>query len=356
MSIRCAVVCPILTGGGISEAFVTSLRMLTTNGLVAVAIVPKGFIFTSRLLDDGYEVHEVPGLEHGGAVNLIKQSLALASAIGKAKVEIVILNNGRHVRSLKFLLPALPMLAIYHGGKTSRYLKADRVVTINDEQAGYLRRLGFPADNVVVIDNAVPFDSLPDYAPKSPTANGPIIGTLRLLEPAKGIDVLIDAMTILAKRDRRFKTRIGSTGSQEQKLRARASNAGLEDIIEFSGWIADKAEFLESLDIYVLPSRAEEWGIGIVEANVARLPVIATACLGPKRIVKDGETGLLVPIEDPVAMADAIERLVDDHELRQRLAHAGYEYCKDNFLFPKIAKLFADQVVQAITDHASLRK
>ncbi len=356
MSIRCAVVCPIASGGGISEAFITSLHMLAGNGFIPVAFVPKGFVFTTRLCAEAFEFHEIAGLEHGGALNLVKQMVGLAISIGRAKVQVIILNNGRHVRGLKLLLPGLPMMAIYHGGKTARYLKADRVITINDEQAEYLKRYGYPAERIAVVDNAVPLDYLPDFTPKPPTANGPIVGTLRLLEPAKGVDVLIDAIAILAKRGRRFTTRIGSTGSQEQKLRAQVTREGLDDLIEFSGWIGDKAAFFDSLDIYVLPSRAEEWGIGIVEANVARLPVIATACLGPRRIVRNEETGILVPVEDPTAMADAIERLADDPDLCWRLASAGYAYCKEHFLFPKIAKLFSAQVERAIEDHASLRK
>lgn len=356
MSIRCAVVCPIASGGGISEAFITSLHMLASNGFVPVAFVPKGFIFTARLCADGFEFHEIANLENGGALHLVKQTLRLAINIGKAKVQVIVLNNGRFVRGLKLLLPGLPMLAIYHGGKTARYLKTDRVVTINDEQAEYLKRHGYPADRIAVVDNAIPLDHLPDFTPKPRTAHGPVIGTLRLLEPAKGVDVLIDAVAILAKRGRRFTTRIGSTGSQEPKLRARVRQEGLDDLIEFSGWIDDKAAFFDSLDIYVLPSRAEEWGIGIVEANVARLPVIATACLGPRRIVKDQKTGILVPVEDPAAMADAIERLADNPDLCWRLASAGYAYCKEHFLFPKIAKMFSAQVERAIEDHASLRK
>lgn len=334
----------------------TSLQMLAGNGFVPVAVVARGFIFTEQLHNAGFETFEIAGLEQGGALSHFKQIIRLSACIREAKVQVVVLNNGRHVRWLKFLLPSIPIVAIYHGGKPTRYLKADRVVTINDEQAEYLKKRDYPAERIAVIDNAIPLDHLPDFIPKPPTKNGPIIGTLRLLEPAKGVDVLIESIAILAKRGRRFTTRIGSTGSQEQKLRALVKKNGIEDIVEFCGWISDKAAFFESLDIYILPSRAEEWGIGIVEANVARLPVIATACLGPMRIVKDQETGILVPIEDPVAMANAIEKLADDDDLCKRLSKAGYAHCKENYLFPKIAKLFSAQVELAYKNHASFRK
>ena len=175
-----------------------------------------------------------------------------------------------------------------------------------------------------------------------------MIGTLRLLEHAKGVDILIDAIGILAARGKRFRTRIGSSGTQETALKEQAQALGISDLVEFCGWIDDKAAFFDNLDIYVLPSRAEEWGIGIVEANAARLPVIATACLGPKRIVRDGVTGIIVPVADPTAMAAAIEKLASDPERAETLARNAYAHCEASYLFPKIAPLFVREVLRVL--------
>lgn len=347
---RCAVVCPIATGGGVTEAFLTSLEMLKAGGVTPVAIVPNAFAFHDRLMAAGHEVHRWPGLERGGALNKVWQAWGIARTARLAKADVLILNNGRHIKAVKRLLPRLPLVAIYHGGKTERFMSADRIITVNDDQLQYLMKSGFPSARAAVVDNALPVHALAPYQPKPRHNDGPVVGTLRLLEPAKGVDVLIEAIGILAARGRLIRTRIGSSGSEEQKLRQRVRSLGLTNLVEFTGWVSDRAKFLDSLDIYVLPSRAEEWGIGIVEANVARLPVIATACLGPKRIVKDGETGVLVPIGDPAAMADAIQRLVDDSQLCGRLAHSAYERAEANYIFPRVAPLFVRNVVRALRE------
>lgn len=348
MNIRCAVVCPIATGGGVSEAFLTCLDMLRDNGVTPIAIIPRDFHFVKRLGDRGYEVHEIDRLEQGGVINLLGQSLALAKTIRKSGADLAVLNNGRHVRWVKMLLPRIPLVAIYHGGKVSRFLKADRIITINDDQLQYLKDAGYPEHMAVVVDNALPLDSLPSYKRRKKWTGQPVIGTLRLLEPAKGVDTLIDAIGILAKRGLRLQTRIGSNGSQKQMLMDQAARLDIGDLVHFDGWVSDKDAFYGQLNIYVLPSKAEEWGIGIVEANAARLPVIATRTLGPKRIVKHEQTGLLVEVDDPVSMADAIERLVENPQLAETLARNGYEHCRENYLFPTVAPLMTKEILSVL--------
>lgn len=348
MNTRCAVICPIATGGGVSESFLTCLDMLRDNGVTPIAIVPRGFHFLKRLGERGYETHEVDRLEQGGLINLFGQSLALVKAIRKSGAELAVLNNGRHVRWVKMLLPNLPLVAIYHGGKVSRLLKADRIITINDDQLQYLQDAGYPEHKAVVVDNALPLESLPQYKRREKWNGLPVIGTLRLLEPAKGVDTLIDAIGILAKRGLRLKTRIGSNGSQKQALMDQVARLAIGDLVHFDGWVSDKDAFYDQLNIYVLPSKAEEWGIGIVEANAARLPVIATRTLGPKRIVKHEQTGLLVDVDDPDSMADAIERLVENPQLAETLARNGYEHCRDNYLFPTVAPLMTKEILNVL--------
>jgi glycosyltransferase involved in cell wall biosynthesis len=348
MSLRCAVLCPIATGGGISEAFLVSLDMLRDGGMTPVAIVDADFAYLNRIREKNFEVHTIHNFQQGGSLQLLRQSFALAKAIKAAKVHMLVHNNGRFVAALKWFLPKLPTLAIYHGGKISRFLKADRIITINDEQLSYLEKAGYPKDQAVVVDNALPIHALPPYQPRQFSSKMPVIGTLRLLEPAKGVDVLLDAIALLAKRGKIYQTLIGSNGSQRAKLEAQAKALGIAHHVEFRGWIEDKSAFFNEMDIYVLPSRAEEWGIGIVEANAARLPVIATACLGPKRIIKDGETGILVPINDPEAMARAIEDLTNNPAKAEALAHAAYERCAEQYLYPKVQPKFVAEILKTL--------
>lgn len=342
-----AVCCPIRTGGGVTEAFLTSLDMFASQGVETIAIVPEGFKFEERARARSKALVTVAGLEQGGALRTPLIAHRIATAAKENEADILLLNNGRHVRWVKRFAGKMPVAVIYHGGKIDRFVSADRVITINDDQRGFLISRGYPKDRVVVVDNALPVNEMPPYAARTPREPGTtIIGTLRLLEPAKGVDILIRAFAALIGQGVSAKLRIGSSGSEEAALKALAAALGVANTVEFCGWIGDKQAFYDSLDLYVLPSRFEEWGIGIVEANAASLPVVATACLGPKRILVNEETGLMVPVEDPDAMAKALKRLIDDPALAERLARAGHQRCAERYLFPTIAPLYVGEVLK----------
>jgi glycosyltransferase involved in cell wall biosynthesis len=265
---------------------------------------------------------------------------AIARAVGAARI---LLNNGRHVWWVK-RFTNLPVIVVYHGGKLPRVLRADAIITINEPQRDQLIAAGFPAERIAVIDNVYPDATLPAFEARS--RRQPLrIGTLRLLEPAKGVDVLIAAAAALVARGHDIRVEIGSEGTQRAALEAQVQAAGLGERVTFHGWIADRAAFYRGLDIYVLPSRFEEWGIGILEAWAMSLPVVATACLGPRRIVGEGVNGLLVPVGEPVAMADAVERLIADPALAASLAAEGRREA-ERYTMGRIAPVYADAVTR----------
>jgi glycosyltransferase involved in cell wall biosynthesis len=348
MSVRIANVCPIAGGGGITEAFFNGLEMLKQQGMTPIAIVPANFAYKQRIHELDIETHFIANLEGGGALNLIKQAIRLRQTISQVKPDLLILNNGRHVTVAKMIMPDLPTVAIFHGGKPQRFRRADKVIAINDDQVSSLIDLGFPSDRAAIVDNALPVDHIAPYKPHSSLSSRPIIGTMMLLEPAKGVDVLIDAMAQLKQQGITAELRIAGTGPAKQHLEEHVQALDIKEQVHFLGWVEDQLSFYQQLDLFVLPSHSEEWGLVIVEAQAASLPVIATRTRGPKRIIEHGVTGLLVPIADPTAMADAIENLVTDHELSERLARAGHAKCKEAYMLPKIAPQFTNQILQVL--------
>jgi glycosyltransferase involved in cell wall biosynthesis len=344
--VRCAVISFIATGGGVTEAFFNSLTMLRRAGLEPIPVVPAEASYLDRLAGCGAASVRVPGLAYGGKAARPLQLWRLLRAIRQVQPDLILAHNGRFVSGLRRWL-RVPVVAVCHGGRPARYLRADRVITVNDPQRQALLSLGYPSGRVDVIDNVVPVDALPPYAPR-PWPEAPVIGTLRLLEPAKGLDTLIEAVAILAGRGRRLRARIGGTGSQEANLRALARRRRVDDLVEFAGWVSDKAGFLNGIDLYVLPSREETWGIAIAEAWAAGLPVVSTACEGPLRLIEDRSTGLLAPPDDPAALADAIDRACRDGALTRRLAEAGHRHCAERYTLGVVAPRFSAAVLAAL--------
>lgn len=199
---------------------------------------------------------------------------------------------------------------------------ADRVTVTSTFLADVVRRR-FGVDATVV-----PFGIDVDrFRPRSgPRRTGPIrIGFLKLgLEPKYGPDVLIEALGRLAP-DKPFEAVVAGEGTMGEELRDRTRVLGIADQVQFIGRRphAEVASLLSDLDVFVMPSRREEWGVAAAEASAAGLPIVATAVGGIPEIVVDGHTGLLIPPEDAAALAEALARLIGDLELRDRFGEAG---------------------------------
>ena len=126
---------------------------------------------------------------------------------------------------------------------------------------------------------------------------GPIVGTVcRLVEPKKGLRVLLQAMAALnmGGNDPRCQLLIVGEGPARESLEALSRQLGLSDCTVFAGARRDIPRILPLLDLFVLPSLYEGFGIAILEAMAAGKPVVATAVGGIPEFVVPGETGLLV--------------------------------------------------------------
>lgn len=156
-----------------------------------------------------------------------------------------------------------------------------------------------------------------DRTPADRTTPGPLIGTIARHDPVKGLDVLIDAMPLLPQ----VQLVLIGSGPETETLRAQCDRLGVTDRVEFRDvpWNEKAADHLASFDLFVLPSRDEGFPVTIMEAMLAGIPVVATDVGSVRESVDDGETGLVVPPEDPTALAEAVQQLVDDVPLRQRL-------------------------------------
>ncbi|MGZ6314564.1 MAG: glycosyltransferase, partial [Candidatus Limnocylindrales bacterium] len=119
-----------------------------------------------------------------------------------------------------------------------------------------------------------------------------------------GPDLLVEALGLLPAGADYAVTIVGD-GSLRSTLQARVGELGLTDKVRFAGRLpnAEVASLLSDLDVFAMPSRREEWGVAAAEASASGLPVVATDVGGIPEIVVDGETGLLVPPEDPASLA-----------------------------------------------------
>jgi len=141
-------------------------------------------------------------------------------------------------------------------------------------------------------------------------------------EHVKGVDVLLRAFATLSRaRPGIALALLGHSGSASDLLRALARELGVADATWFCESVPHEqvGAFLERARVLCLPSRSESFGVALLEAGAYGLPVVASRVGGIPEIVTEGETGLLVPPEDPAALSDALERVLSDPERARRL-------------------------------------
>ena len=214
---------------------------------------------------------------------------------------------------------------------------AKATVTVSDFNVDFLtRNFGDAADRVVRIYNGLDLNHFPFFTPgdREPT----ILAVGRLVEK-KGFDVLIDACSILAARNLAFRTYIIGDGPLSADLRQQASRLALQDHVEFLGPQPQEEVKTAISDAAVFAAPCVEGADGnrdglptvLLESMALGTPCVSTPVTGIPEAVIDGETGLLVPQRDPLALADALQRLILDAELRVKIADAARHHVEETF-------------------------
>ena len=198
-----------------------------------------------------------------------------------------------------------------------------RHVAVSRFVASRLRdRFHVPPEKIVVIPNAATSGARAKPAPRSELARngaGPVVLTVARLDGQKGITHLLDAVAAVPQAS----FAIAGDGPNRDALEQRAMALGVSDRVRFLGHRNDVPALLAAADLFVLPSLYEGLPLAVLEAMAAGVPVVATAIGGTDEVVRDGETGTLVPPANPEALAAAIGRALFDRDRASRLALAA---------------------------------
>lgn len=172
------------------------------------------------------------------------------------------------------------------------------------------------------------------------------IGIAKSLRPKYGVDVLIRAFHMLSNSHKNIELLIAGRGEFASKYRRLVSHLQLDEKVRFLGFIDhDKLpDFLRSIDIFAMPSISdgESFGVAAVEASSTGLPVVATRVGGVPEVVLDNKTGFLVERKNVRELAEAIEKLIVDPDLREKMGRAGREYVESNYRWESNLQAMSD--------------
>jgi glycosyltransferase involved in cell wall biosynthesis len=234
---------------------------------------------------------------------------------------------------------------------------AQKIIVPSDSVAQIaLSRAKAPADKVIVIPNAIdPADFAPSPIP--PTDPRPFpIGFIGRLDPIKMVG---DLLAAVARLDGLVHLHIYGDGAQRQILRRTIGALDLARHVTMHGAIAHPQEALRQIGLLALPSLAEGFGLVLIEAMAARVPVIARNVPGVRDVVRHDQTGILVDSLLVPPLAEAIGRVVKDRDLRARLTTAAYADVVARFAWPPVleqyrAVLFGESAIRSVGPHVGV--
>lgn len=203
----------------------------------------------------------------------------------------------------------------------------------------YLARLRFPPDRLTTLYNGIdlaPFATARDLRFKTRAllgipAGAPVLTTVAVLRPPKGIEFMIEAMPHVLARRPETRYLIVGDGEHETALKALATRLGLDGRVIFAGRRSDIPAVMGASDIFVLPSVNEALPTVLAEAMAAGLPIAATDIGGIPEMVEPGVNGVLLPPRDPAKLAHACRRLLDDPGWAARLGSRGRQIACERF-------------------------
>ena len=147
----------------------------------------------------------------------------------------------------------------------------------------------------------------------------------------KGINELLEAYRKSSEKRPSYLFVLGRNEIEEGVDKALYDWSCSQENIIYTGEVSDVEKYLSASDCYILPSYREGFGMSVIEAQAMGVPVIITDIPGPVDGIKKDETGLIVPKQNADALADAMGKLYDDNELRERFGKAGHEHVNNNF-------------------------
>jgi glycosyltransferase involved in cell wall biosynthesis len=206
-----------------------------------------------------------------------------------------------------------------------RLLVADRVVVLNETvREGWVRRFGVPGDRVAIMTNPVEWPpAVPDRS-----GDGPVVAAfLGALREKKGVFDLVRAIGLLPE-SQRERLRLVLAGHEDPApVRAAIRAAGIEGIVELPGYLGhdDRDALLGRSQILLLPSHAEGLPMSVLEAMAWGLVPVVTPVGALPAVVRDGDTGVLVPVADPEALATALGKLLADDTARHAIGARARE-------------------------------
>ena len=335
--------------------------------LLPMVLAPAEGPFVDRVRDLGIAVEIMPlpeelartggALLHGSAWDRIRQtalltpwSLRVARWLHQSRAEALYANNRRALLTLG-LAAKMARIPLFWHIKQDRdrgwmdtlamHLMTYAGACSRDVQQAFRHRHPRHAHRIGYIPNGIPLDHFrrPGGTMRAVLGippDAPVVGLVGSITPRKGVDVFIEVALRLAEAFPNVHFLVAGdapTTYLDYKTRMISLARPLLETGRFhaTGWLEDMPALYRTLDVLVMPSRVEGFGLVIIEAAAAGVPAVRSASGGHTETTLDGQTGFVAPIDDVDAFTERVSQLLADDALRRRMGRAARDYVLQHF-------------------------
>lgn len=310
--------------GGIEQAFINLVHLIhhhTTYDQLAVMDNQ-----TKIILDQSVKQKRIRQVADWDPVGLYR----LFRIIQSYQPDIIVCHGNRPLKMVQTIgkISSTPekIVGFCHNYSIRHLIKADAVIAVSKHMIDdYLIPGGMSSDKCFHLPNMIdlsavkpkPFRGMPKI---------PVLGTMGRFVPKKGFSDFIQALSILKNQGVILKVKIGGTGPENDNLRKLVQQNGLTTDVEFIGWVKNKREFYDQIDIFCLPSREEPFGIIALDTLAHGNLMIATKTKGPMEFLINDETAILCEANNPKDIAVSIQKALNLSEnSHQKMRQSGLD-------------------------------
>jgi glycosyltransferase involved in cell wall biosynthesis len=331
--------------GGQSQVLQTVLGLRARGHRAVLVAHPKGEL--ARRAHEGHDLirlaplHEV---DFAAALRLSRVLRALKPAVVHAHdphavsmAAMALSMLGRETRPAFVVARRVDFHLKQNSFSRWKYKLADRMVCSSNAIRVMVVGDGIPDDRAVTVYEGVDADRIGAVPPADVHTtlwlppHAPVVGNVAALVAHKGQRYLIEAVPAIVHVLPDVQVLIFGEGELRHQLQRQIKTLGLDHNVRLVGFQPNVLALLKSLDVFVMSSITEGLGTSILDAMASSRAVVATGAGGIPEVVEDGITGLLVPVQKPAAMAQAILRLLNDAPLRAQMGRAGLERVRARF-------------------------
>ncbi|MCP5208701.1 MAG: glycosyltransferase family 4 protein [Hahellaceae bacterium] len=327
--------------GGRWKVVLDYTRVLSKLGHQVTLVVHKNQV--NKLDRASIDAHQICLLKNSGHYDPFA-TIKAKGILKKADADIVVAHCSRSIAVMKRATRnRIPVVCVMHSLNPKRCVNADAFINITRFIGERLKSMGAASKPHYQIPNMMTNinPQLPVVKPRSaPVA----LGAIGRFVSYKGFDLFLDALKILITKGVNFTAYLAGDGDERDILLEHIRSKDLTNTVQYLGWLPNSDELFKKIDILCVPSRHEPFGLILLEAFNAGIPVVAANAEGPSEICTDQVNALIANIDDASSLAIKLEEAINNQNLCHSMRQNGFNQLQEKYSEAVVSA----QLVQAL--------